>query len=146
MGVFYIVDFHSALTWPGWEQAEWKYTIFDYVVRPSRLVLGKKFFWIWFIYTLEGCVLVLHYFILTKCHLWNTLVTVDSIRNSCDPVVFLGQEENDRKWEWQEQRRRRRRWNLISWSWFLPDRAVCSIGLFIDYGKWIIPDKNRRNY
>ena len=45
------------------------------MVWPSRLVLGKKFFWIWFIYTLEGCVLVLHFFILTKCHLWNTLMS-----------------------------------------------------------------------
>ena len=44
------------------------------MVRPSRLVLGKKFFQIWFIYTPEGCVLVLHYFFSTKCHLWNTLV------------------------------------------------------------------------
>ena len=44
------------------------------MVWPSRLVLGKKFFWIWFIYILEGCVLVLHFFILTKCHLWNTLM------------------------------------------------------------------------
>ena len=34
------------------------------MVRPSRLVLGKKFFQIWFIYTPEGCVLVLHYFFL----------------------------------------------------------------------------------
>ena len=33
---------------------------FDQVARPSRLVLGKKFFHIWFIYTREGCVLVLH--------------------------------------------------------------------------------------
>ena len=43
-------------------------TIFDQVVRPSRLVLGKKFFQIWFIYTHEGCVLVLHFFSFTKCH------------------------------------------------------------------------------
>ena len=34
------------------------------MVRPSRLVLGKKFFQIWFIYTHEGCVLVLHFFLL----------------------------------------------------------------------------------
>ena len=39
-------------------------TFFDQVARPSRLVLGKKFFQIWFIYTPEGCVLVLHYFFL----------------------------------------------------------------------------------
>ena len=45
------------------------------MVWPSRLVLEKKFFWIWFIYTLEGCALVLHFFILTKCHLWNTLMS-----------------------------------------------------------------------
>ena len=32
------------------------------MVRPSRLVLGKKFFQIWFIYTHEGSVLVLHFF------------------------------------------------------------------------------------
>ena len=37
---------------------------FDQVARPSRLVLGKKFFHIWFIYTHEGCVLVLHLFVL----------------------------------------------------------------------------------
>ena len=37
-------------------------TIFDQVVRPSRLVLGKKFFQICFIYTREGCALVLHLF------------------------------------------------------------------------------------
>ena len=35
---------------------------FDQAARPSRLVLGKKFFHIWFIYTREGCVLVLHLF------------------------------------------------------------------------------------
>ena len=37
-------------------------TIFDQVVRPSRLALGKKFFWIWFIYALEGIVLALQFF------------------------------------------------------------------------------------
>ena len=37
---------------------------FDQVARPSRLVLGKKFFHIWFIYTREGCILVLHLFFL----------------------------------------------------------------------------------
>ena len=35
---------------------------FDQAARPSRLVLGKKFFHIWFIYTREGCILVLHLF------------------------------------------------------------------------------------
>ena len=35
---------------------------FDQVARPSRLVLGKKIFHNWFIYTREGCVLVLHLF------------------------------------------------------------------------------------
>ena len=40
---------------PGWP-------IFDQVGRPSRLVLGKKFFWIWFIYALEGIVLALQFF------------------------------------------------------------------------------------
>ena len=48
-------------------------TIFDQVVWPSRLVLGKKFFWIWFIYALEGIVLASQFFFLTKCHIWNTL-------------------------------------------------------------------------
>ena len=42
---------------------------FDQVARPTRLVLGKKFFHIWFIYTREGCVLVLHLFFFAKCHL-----------------------------------------------------------------------------
>ena len=37
-------------------------TIFDQVVRPSRLALGKKFFWIWFIYALEGIVLASQFF------------------------------------------------------------------------------------
>ena len=37
-------------------------TFFDQVARPSRLVLGKKFFWIWFIYALEGIVLALQFF------------------------------------------------------------------------------------
>ena len=49
---------------------------FDQVARPSRLVLGKKFFHIWLIYTREGCVLVLHLFFFAKCHLWNTLVPI----------------------------------------------------------------------
>ena len=39
---------------------------FDQVARPSRLVLGKKFFHIWFIYTREGCILVLHLFFCCK--------------------------------------------------------------------------------
>ena len=42
----------------------WILAFFDQVARPSRLVLGKKFFHIWFIYTREGCVLVLHLFFL----------------------------------------------------------------------------------
>ena len=46
------------------------------MVWPSRLVLVKKFFWIWFIYTPEGCVLVLQFFSLTKCHFWNTLLSI----------------------------------------------------------------------
>ena len=33
----------------------------------------KKSFWIWFICTLEGCVLLLTYFFLEKMQLWNTL-------------------------------------------------------------------------
>ena len=41
-------------------------TIFDQVVKPSRLVLGKKFFQIC---TREGCVLVLHLFFFAKCNL-----------------------------------------------------------------------------
>ena len=48
-------------------------TIFDQVVWPSRLVLGKKFFWIWFIYALEGIVLAWQFF-LTTFPIWNTLV------------------------------------------------------------------------
>ena len=59
------------------------------MVWPSRLVLGKKFFWIWFIYTLEGCVLVLHFFILTKCHLWNTLVEMNIPANLQTDLNFL---------------------------------------------------------
>ena len=53
-------------------------TFFDQVARPSRLVLGKKFFHIWFTYTREGCVLVLHLFFFAKCHLWNTLMIIFS--------------------------------------------------------------------
>ena len=49
---------------------------FDQAARPSRLVLGKKFFHIWFIYTCEGCVLVLHLFFFAKCNLWNTLLII----------------------------------------------------------------------
>ena len=37
--------------------------------RPSRLVLGKKFFWIWFIYALEGIVLALQFFFDKVSHL-----------------------------------------------------------------------------
>ena len=53
------------------ETAGWP--IFDQVGRPSRLVLGKKFFWIWFIYALEGIVLAWQFF-LTTFPIWNTLV------------------------------------------------------------------------
>ena len=79
-------------------RAEWTSTFYNVktshfflVIWPSRLVIGKKFFWIWFIYTLEGCVLVLHFFILTKCHLWNTLVctvwTVSIVYTSAADVL-----------------------------------------------------------
>ena len=37
--------------------------------RPSRLVLGKKFFWIWFIYALKGIVLALQFFFDKVSHL-----------------------------------------------------------------------------
>ena len=47
---------------PGWP-------IFDQVGRPSRLVLGKKFFWIWFIYALEGIVLASQFFFDKVSHL-----------------------------------------------------------------------------
>ena len=44
-------------------------TIFDQVVWPSRLVLGKKFFWIWFVYALEGIVLAWQFFFDKVSHL-----------------------------------------------------------------------------
>ena len=53
--------------------------IFDQVVRPSRLVLGKKIFQIWFIYTPEGCVLLWTYLFPTKCLLRNTLMLIDQL-------------------------------------------------------------------
>ena len=69
---------------PGWP-------IFDQVGRPSRLVLGKKFFWIWFIYALEGIVLASQFFFLTKCHIWNTLIFTASscVVDSSSSICFL---------------------------------------------------------
>ena len=70
----------------------------------------------------------------------------------CPPVAKIKIFGKTGKWrkmrKWQEQGRRR--WNLISWSWLDfsgPDRpcAFCSIGHFMDYGKWIIPDAERWN-
>ena len=43
---------------------------------PSRVELEEKFFWIWFICTLEGCVLLWTYFFSTKCLLRNTQVLI----------------------------------------------------------------------
>merc|ERR1712004_647952 len=64
------------------ETAGWP--IFDQVGRPSRLVLGKKFFWIWFIYALEGIVLALQFFFLTKSHLKHP-----NVYTSLKPVFYL---------------------------------------------------------
>ena len=47
---------------------------------PSRVELEKKFFWIWFICTLEGCVLLWLYFFSTKCLLRNTLTDIHPVK------------------------------------------------------------------
>ena len=45
------------------------------MVGPSRVELEKKFFWIWFIYTLDGYVLGCTY-LFFKVYFLNTLVNI----------------------------------------------------------------------
>ena len=53
---------------------------------PSGVELEKEFFWIWFICTLEGCILLWLYFFSTKCLLRNTLLLTHS---TCIPPEFI---------------------------------------------------------
>ena len=53
------------------------------MVGPSRLVPGQKFFWVCFICTLEGCILLWTYFFFEKVQIWNTLMLMYQLTHSC---------------------------------------------------------------
>ena len=58
--------------------------------RPSRLVLGKKFFWIWFIYALEGIVLASQFFFFDKVsHLKHPSGHLELLGRNFSDSVFL---------------------------------------------------------
>ena len=42
--LFYIVDFHSALIWPGWEWAEWKHMIYTWYTHDMHMIY-TRFIW-----------------------------------------------------------------------------------------------------
>ena len=114
---------------------------FDQVARPSRLVLGKKFFHIWFIYTREGCVLVLHLFFIAKCNLWNTLVYNDKIQKDIYHCIvgFLSNinrggicratvKRTLRKFTFEQRRRYLSSKSQFSGLHFLTLHLVCIVG------------------
>ena len=69
-----------------------------------------KIFWIWFICTLEGCVVIWTYLILKKVQIWNTLVPMQLAKGS--QAVKL---ENHIAWVWTKGDWGRRK--LVNGKW-----------------------------